>query len=82
RIIYLGVEEGEYAGQPTSSYKVDLTWELNDELKVFKEGDEPKPVVVSKKYTLSMGDKSNLLPIVKGMVGGMTQAEAANFDVN
>ena len=43
RIIYIGTTETEYKGERKSSFKVHLTWELNDETRVFKEGDEPKP---------------------------------------
>ena len=82
RIIYIGTVDGEWKGQSISSYKVDITWELNNELKIFKEGDEPKPVVLSKRYTLSMAPKANLRPIVEGIVGGMSDAEAVNFDID
>lgn len=82
RIIYLGTVETEYMGEKKNVFQVDITWELNNELKVWKEGEEPKPVAVSKTYTLSLGSKSNLRPIVEGIVGGMSDAEAANFDVD
>lgn len=82
RIIYMGTVEGEYRGQPNSAFKVNISWELNNEMKVWKEGDEPKPAVISKTYTLSMGSKSNLRPIVEGIVGGMSDAEAYNFDLD
>jgi hypothetical protein len=82
RIIYIGTEEGEYKGVPNSAFKVDITWELNDEMKVWKEGEEAKPIAVSQQYTLSMGSKSNLRPIVEGIVGGMSDAEAYNYDID
>lgn len=82
RIIYIGTEEVEFKGQKNKLYKVDITWELNNEMKVWKEGDEPKPAVISKSYTLSMGPKSNLRPIVEGIVGGLTDFEANNFDLD
>ena len=82
RIIYIGTVEGEYKGEPNSSYKVDLTWELNNEMKVWKEGEVAKPIVLSKSYTLSMAPKSNLLPIVEGIVGGLSQEEADYFDLD
>lgn len=82
RIIYLGTVETEYLGEKKNTFQVDVTWELNNEMKVWKEGEEAKPVVVSKTYTLSLGSKSNLRPIVEGIVGGMSDAEAANFDVD
>jgi len=82
RIIYLGTVETEYMGEKKNVFQVDITWELNNEMKVWKEGEEAKPVVVSKTYTLSLGSKSNLRPIVEGIVGGMSDAEAVNFDVD
>lgn len=82
RIIYIGTVETEYLGEKKNTFQVDITWELNNEMKVWKEGEEPKPVVVSKTYTLSLGSKSNLRPIVEGIVGGMSDAEAINFDVD
>lgn len=82
RIIYMGTVETEYMGEKKNTFQVDITWELNNEMKVWKEGEEAKPVVVSKTYTLSLGSKSNLRPIVEGIVGGMSDAEAVNFDVD
>lgn len=82
RIIYIGTVETEYMGEKKNVFQVDITWELNDEMKVWKEGEEAKPVVTSKTYTLSLGSKSNLRPIVEGIVGGMSDAEAANFDID
>lgn len=82
KLVYIGTIDGEYRGVPNSSYKVSLSWELNDEMKVWKEGEEAKPEVVSKVYTFSMGSKSNLRPIVTGIVGGMSDAEAYNFDID
>jgi hypothetical protein len=82
RIVYMGTVEGEWKGQKKSNFKIHLTWELSDEKKVFKQGEEAKPFVISNSYTFSMGDMSNLRPIVTGMVGGITEAEAANFDLD
>lgn len=82
RMIYLGTVEGDYRGTPTSNFQLDLTWELNDEMKVWKEGEEAKPVAISKTYTLSLGSKSNLRPIVEGMIGGLSDVEAVNYDLD
>jgi len=82
KIVYMGVVEGEYKGEKTSAYKVNLTWELPTEMKEWKEGEGEKPVVVSKMYTLSMNNKANLRSIVEGMIGGMTDAEAVDYDVD
>lgn len=82
KIIYIGTVKTEYKGEEKHTFKVSITWELNNKLKVWKEGEEPKPVSVSQMYTFSMGDKSNLRPIVEGIVGGLTPAEAVNFDLD
>lgn len=82
RIVYMGTVEGEYKGEKNSAYKVSLTWELPTELKVWKEGEDAKPVLVSKIYTLSMGKKASLRPIVEGIEKGMTDAEAAEYDID
>ncbi len=82
KIVYMGTVEGEYKGEHTSAYKVNFTWELPTEMKVWKEGDEPKPVVISKMYTLSMGKKSSLRPIVEGIIGGLSDAEASDLDLD
>ena len=82
KIIYMGTVEGEYKGEKNSAYKVSITWELPTEMKVWKEGEEPKPTFVSKIYTLSMAKKASLRPIVEGIVGGMTDAEAYEYDLD
>ena len=80
RLVYMGTVEGEYKGVANEAFKINITWELPTETKVWKEGESPKPVVVSKMYTMSMGKKSSLRPIVEGIFGGMTDPEAYDFD--
>lgn len=82
RIVYMGTMESMYNGETNHLYKVNLTWELNNEMKVWKEGEEAKPIALSKMYTLSMGAKSNLLPVVEGIIGGLAQDEAFAFDID
>ena len=68
-------------GEPVKLSKIRLTFEFPEEMHVFKEGDEAKPLVLSQEYTLSMGNKSNLRPIVEGIIGtGLSDSEAYNFD--
>lgn len=82
-IIYLGTVKGEYKGQPTSNFRVRLSWELPTKTRVFKEGEPAKPFVVSKETTLSMGRKSNLRPLVEGILGiTFTDEEARGFDID
>jgi len=82
-IIYMGTVKGEYKGTPTESYRVRLSWELPTKTRIFKEGEPAKPFVVSKELTLSMGSKSNLRPLVEGMLGvSFTDDNAKSFDVD
>ncbi len=68
--------EGQYVD------KIWLTFELTNETHVFKEGEEAKPFTISKEYTHSMGMKSNLRPIVEGVIGThLSDEEAYAFDI-
>lgn len=78
-IIYLGTVKGNFG----ESYKVRITWELPTETHVFKEEDGAKPFSVSREVSLSMGTKSNLRPIVEGIIGvSLKDEEAYAFDVD
>jgi hypothetical protein len=54
QIIHIGTNSFEYMGETKSSDKIRLTFELSNERKVFKEGDEPKPFSVSREFGFSM----------------------------
>jgi hypothetical protein len=56
---------------------VRLGFELPLETKVFKDGEDPKPFVISQDYTLTLGEKANLGKLVRGMKG---EAWGPNFD--
>lgn len=78
RVIYLGTQSG---GKFEPVPKLQLTWELPTEKHVFKEGDEPKPFVVSQEYSHTMGSKSNLRPITESIIGTkLSDDEAYAFD--
>ena len=85
-IIYMGTNESPYTnadGSKKSLNEIRVKWELPNETVVFKEGDEPKPFVVTKKLTLSMFKKSSLRPIVEGIIGvSLKDEEADSFDVD
>lgn len=90
------VPEGSYAARvysivqignvpntfPGSDYptvpKLRITWEL-DETREF-EGVQ-KPLVIGAKYTISLGEKSNLRPIVEGILGKLDEEDIENFDM-
>lgn len=65
----------------TMTNKIRLSWELPEELTTFKEGEEPKPFVISQDYTLSMNEKANLRKMIQSWLGkSFTDEEAVNFD--
>ena len=69
-------------GEPKWLNKVQLTFELPFERKVFKEGDKEKPCVISKEYALSMHEKSNLRKDLEAWRGKkFSDTEAESFDV-
>jgi hypothetical protein len=81
-MIELGTILSEYNGETKERKMVNITWELPEELAVFKEEKGPEPYVVSKTYTLSMHEKSTLRKDLESWRGkGFTDAEAAKFDI-
>ena len=79
--IQMGTAEDTYMGEVKKFTKIRLSWEFPEETKVFKEGEDAKPLVHSQEYTFSMGKKSNLRPIVEGIIGTSLQDEEAfNFN--
>src|SRR5262245_22446477 len=54
RVYDLGVQRGEYAGEPTVQKKILLQWELPEEL------IDGKPYTISKFYRNSLNKKSKL----------------------
>ena len=91
KFMNLGTRLQEYKGQ-LKDYPdtlINISWELPTELHSFtkknedgSETTEEKPLVISREFTLSMGSKSNLRPIVEGIIGtSLTDDEAYNFDL-
>lgn len=82
-LIYEGTQKVEWKGETKEMAKVRIKWELPLKKAVFKEGDPEKPFVVSAEFTHSMGSKSNLRPIVEGILGVSLKDEEANaFDLD
>ncbi len=78
-IVYIGTVKGQFG----DNYKVRITWELPTETHVFKEGEAAKPFVVSREDTLSMHKKSNLRPLIEGILGvQLKDEEASAFDID
>jgi hypothetical protein len=68
-IIHLGTVPTTFKGEEKMTDKIRMTFELCNERKVFKEGDEPKPFSISREFTYSYGSKGHLRPFVEGMTG-------------
>lgn len=81
-MVHLGTHDDEYQGRPRKSNKVRITWELPTELKVFNPEKGEQPMVVSKEFTLSMSEKSNLRAFLTSWRGKpFTAEEASCFDI-
>jgi len=81
-MVYSGTIETEYLGEKKKAKKVHITWELPNELKVFKQENGEQPMVLSKAFTLSLSEKSTLRPFLESWRGkAFTQAEADGFDI-
>lgn len=81
-IVQIGKIEVTWQGQVKNLEKIRLTFELVDELHVFEEGKDAIPFIISGEFTLSMGSKTNLRPLVEGMLGvALLDSEADAFDV-
>lgn len=66
-LIHIGKIEEEYMGEPKINDKVMLRFELPEEMRDFN--GEQKPLAISREFTLSFGEKSNLRKLVQGMLG-------------
>lgn len=81
-MIQIGTVEQEYMGEKKKLHKVMVDFELPLETAVFKEGEEAKPFVISKDFTLSFNEKSTLRKMLESWRGkAFTDQEAANFDI-
>jgi hypothetical protein len=81
-MIEIGTIETEFNGEKKKAHQVNISWELPEETAVFHEEKGPEPFVVSKTYTLSMHEKSNLRKDLESWRGkGYTEEEAKRFDI-
>ena len=81
-ILHIGTINNPYKGQDRQVNTVRLTFELCNERKEFKEGEDEKPYSISQEYTFSMNKKSHLEHLVEGLLGkSLTDAEAANIEI-
>lgn len=83
RVVDLGTQitDGQYGVKVQP--KLMLTWELPNELHIFKEENGPEPFVVSQEYTLSLGEKAKLRAHLQSWRGKpFTNEELEGFDVS
>lgn len=82
QMIEIGHVSENIMGVQKTLQKVRIGWELPDEKKVFDPAKGEQPLVISKEYTLSMNEKSNLRKDLKSWRGkDFTEAEAKSFDI-
>jgi len=83
-IIDLGHQSVEWAGESKIMHKVVLTWELhgNDDTDQPLKTDDGKPLIVSKRYTVSLGDQARLRQDLEAWGNKkMTAEDRKNFDL-
>ena len=80
RIVDIGTQHGEYKGEPTVRNQFILYWELPTE--IIDVNGEDKPTIVSKFYTASLHEKSNLRHDLQSWRGKeFTSEELKGFDL-
>lgn len=81
-MVHIGTIKESYLGEEKEINKVRITWELSDELRIFKPENGEQPMVISKEFTLSMHEKASLRKTLEQWRGkAFTEQEAKNFDV-
>jgi len=81
-MIELGTIKEKYQDQEKIVQKVMIRWELPTEKTVFDPAKGEEPFSVSKKYTLSMHEKSTLRKDLESWRGkGFTEEQAQRFDI-
>jgi hypothetical protein len=80
QLIDIGTHHGEYQGQPTVRNQVIVRWELPNE--TVETDDGQQPMIVSKFYTNSLGEKANLRKDLESWRSRQfTQEELDRFDL-
>lgn len=82
QMIEIGTVTENILGKDKELTKVRIGWELPLEKRVFSEGKGEQPFVISKEFTLSMNEKSNLRKSLESWRGkGFSEDEAKAFDI-
>lgn len=80
KLIDLGTQHGEYKGEPTVRNQIVMQWELPHE--TMEIDGQQKPLIVSKFYTNSLNEKSNLRADLEAWRGRpFTIEELRKFDL-
>jgi hypothetical protein len=83
-IIDLGHQATDWKGEAKIMHKVVFTWELHgdDDAGLPLKTDEGKPLIVSKRYTVSLGDQARLRQDLESWSNKkMTAEDRKNFDL-
>lgn len=81
-MIEIGTLNEMIMGNEKRLHKIRITFELPTELKVFNAEKGEQPCVISKEFTLSMNEKSNLRAFLTSWRGkAFSEDEATAFDV-
>jgi len=83
-IIDLGHQATEWAGETKIMHKVVFTWELHgdDDAGQPLKTDDGKPLIVSKRYTVSLGDQARLRQDLESWSNKkMSPEDRKNFDL-
>ena len=83
KIIHYGTIPDTYMGQQKLTNKIRFDWELPTEMRVFDPDKGEQPLSISKEYTLSMNEKSNLCHDIESWEGKKftTDGEAESYDL-
>ncbi len=81
KLIDIGTHHGEYEGVPNVRHQIIIGWELPGEL--ISDGEYAgQPFTVSEFYTLSLGEKSKLRPMLESWRGKpFSEDELRGFDL-
>lgn len=76
----LGIQSVEWQGEQKKAHKIVIFWEIDEN---YESGElAGKPKRISKKYTLSLSEKSNLYKDLKSWLGrDLTAEEELGFDL-
>ena len=83
QVIHLGNIKTVYEGQEKDQDQLMIGWELPTEQRVFKEENGSQPLVVSRIYTRSLGDRATLRAMLESWRGrAFSSDELKGFDIS